>query len=267
MKFALSILAIVLLAMPVLAQQGDFLRSINSYGTTYKPIVVEDLRLPEPVNYTMPLFGNYSYNEILAAKVVSGEYYSMMADYFRNDLAKPGINVTDTINNRSSMICNVTSGRPTKQKDRDCMKFFGEMGLRSYELSVVASYDLCRGNTASDLNTILDAQKSGTLTDIGAVAQYSILATALKWCQAEFGMPFTVLPPTAENTKPSMGDSWAAEPVQPNPDFTDSLTDTSSTASDYSWVWYAAIAVLICVVGAFFILRKPKSGPPAGEAF
>jgi hypothetical protein len=201
MKAAWLVMA-VLLAMPVLAQEGDFLRAVNGYGPTYHPVMAQDLRLLVPQKVIAPMFGNYSSTEILAAKVTTGEYYAMMVDNFK-DMTGP--NVTDArtvIMNESRRLCNV-SAAPKSQKELDCLQFYGSMGLRMNELWNIPTYDICKFNTQVQLNSINEARVNGNLSDIMAIPTYAVQAMALKWCQENFDVNLTVVEPTANNTVPS----------------------------------------------------------------
>ncbi len=244
MRKLLWYVVLLALATAVSAQQGVLLRSINEYGPTYHPQLAEDLRLLEPSNVTRPEFGTYDYNEILTATLVSGQYYLEMAKYYKADLGTQGIDVKEAVKARARAICEV-NGTPQKRAELDCLRFYGEMGNRAYELSKIPTYGACRGNTQSALNTINEAYSAGNVTDIQASLEYSVRATGLKWCQAYFGEPFTVVPPTAENTKVTAPPQPIVEP------------DSERESPFKSWMNYAAGAIIV-ILAVILVVRGRK---------
>jgi len=256
--FIPALLLVSLIAVPVLAQQGEMLRAIDSYGPTYKPHMAEDLRLPEPSNLTVPQWGKYDYVEILEAKLVTGEYYLGMvrtygdAEIFLNKSVDP----VATIKARARQMCGV-NGTPQSQAELDCLRFYAEIGQRVYELVQVPSYGACRGNVQDQVRTIESGIDSGDMTPIAGALEYSVYATALKWCQARFGQDLTVVPPTPENTIPTFLPGTVPEPATTPAATTPSTTSVSQPINWTATVSYAAAGVLI-IIAIFIVVRIIK---------
>jgi hypothetical protein len=137
---------------------------------------------------------------------VDGEYYLSLALVYQDSLLQG--NVTEGILSRSRAMCSKLSGNALQ----DCMRYYVEIGKRSYELLQIPKYGQCRHYVQMALNGINDDRSNNTINEFAALLEYSVQATALKWCQARFGQNLTVVPP---NASLAPGDSLTPEDLAP----------------------------------------------------
>lgn len=213
--FALALVITVLVAGSASALTGDMLRTINLYGAEYRPFVPEQLRLVAPANESPPDFTQDSYANLVAAKVVSGEYYLAIEDHF-SDLPKDLTDAQGIVIARSRQLCGITgsdgetSYGETNQQ-RGCYNYYYDIGKQAYNLRTIKAFNVCKGNVRSMINNLNEQIDIDNVTAIGAGVEFATIATAYKWCTVNFGQNLTVVAPTPENTKFSPPEGW--EPV------------------------------------------------------
>jgi hypothetical protein len=208
--FMLALVFTVLVAGSAAAQTGDMLRSINTYGKDYRPFVPEQLRLLSPANESPPEMAKDNYVGLLAAKVVSGEYYLSMQEHF-SDLPKDLAEAQGVVIARSRQLCGITGSEGETNQQRGCYKYYYDIGKEAYNLRTIKAFSYCKGNVRSMLWDTNEQYDIGNITNIAAAVHFATAATAYKWCTVNFGQNLTVVPPTPENTKFSPPDGW--EPV------------------------------------------------------
>jgi hypothetical protein len=276
-----SIILVALLSSVALAQTADVYRDINKYGSEYRPFSPEQLRLLAPTNVTPLDFQNSSYAEVLAAKVVSGEFYILVNTMFQ-DLPKNVSDAGAVVKAQAMKVCGFTD-TPSSLAQKNCYIFYVDVGKNAWELQQTTGYNICRGNAQGILTNINDQLDAGNITTISASLEWASTATALKWCQINFGQNVTVVPPTPENTKFSPPGWWSppenrtivAPPSNhtgakpPTPPKKPSNATTGASPAPWSlssyWIYGAIGLVVLTVIIAFIVTRKPKKPAQAHE--
>ena len=267
MKKVLWLFVALALVSATLAQTGDTLRAINSYGPEYRPFEAEQLRLLAPATGSAPNFTANSLSGILAEKVVSGEYYVLMDELFPS-LPTNATVAVPIVQAKAMQLCGV-NGTARSQQDLTCLSFYVGIGQHVWELEKTPMYEVCRGNIQVDLVRINDGIDNQSINSINAALQFAVDATALKWCQVNFGQNITVVAPTPENTKFSPPDWWTppGNNTVGNPGVDNSGNANVGTTAPVSAplnlgtvIGYVAggLLVVIIIVAIIIRLRQPR---------